>query len=440
MLVEFHCENVRSFDQEMRLSLEATSLAEGAVPRDLPWREGGRSLMRVLPAAAVFGANASGKTNVLRAMADMRNNVLHSFETSRTAGVQRKPFLLDPEAASWPSRFGIDVIIKGIRHTYEFALTSGEVLEEAAYRYPKGKAALLFRREGGEVQAGAGNRGKARAVTEILRPGALYLSAAAAAGHPDLLPLFRWFEANMLLVESANRSSRWSVTAQRLRNEDRRPAVLAMLQAADLGISGAQVREIDPQLLDRYRRAMVIVGGDATEADSDEGSLSPLVPADVIMSHRGKQGHVEFDIADESQGTLVWLGLIGPVLDSLAAGSVLLVDELDASLHPALVQQVVRLYQDPQTNPLGAQLIFNTNETTLLGDSVGDRVLGRDQVWFTEKLQGSSSHLYPLSDLSPRRQESLSRRYRAGRYGATPIVSPQEFAEVAAGAAAGGRP
>ena len=128
---------------------------------------------------------------------------------------------------------------------------------------------------------------------------------------------------------------------------------------------------------------------------------------------------------------MVWFGLAGPVVHALASGSVLLVDEIEAGLHPALVRQLVRLFQDPETNPRGAQLIFNSHEASLLGDSGGERVLGRDQVWFTEKSDDGASRLYPLSDLSPRIDEAIGRRYLAGRYGATPILADKDFAEAA---------
>jgi AAA15 family ATPase/GTPase len=106
---------------------------------------------------------------------------------------------------------------------------------------------------------------------------------------------------------------------------------------------------------------------------------------------------------------------------------VFLADELDASLHPALVAQLVRLFQDPKTNPHRAQLVFNSHDAMLLGESGSDRLLGRDQIWFTEKRGDGSTRLYPLADLDPRREEAIGRRYLAGRYGATPILSRDEF-------------
>jgi hypothetical protein len=430
MLLAFRAENVRSFRDELELSLLATTLAEKDVPHAVSWREGGRAI-RVLPAAGVFGANASGKSNLLRALADMRAHVLHSFRQGDPAGgMPRSAFRLDPSRERAPSRFEVDVILNGIRHEYGFVIDDDRVLEEWAYRYPRGKAALLFRREADEVTLGERNRAKGRAVIEILRPNSLLLSAAAAANHPDLLPIRQWFGQNLLLAEASSRAYRWAFTAELLRQEGRRDQVLGLLNAADLGITDARVRELDPQLVERLRRVSRILEGREDEPegkDLDGDLLEPL----VVLSHRGAGGDVDFDSAEESLGTMVWLGLAGHAIDALAQGNVLLVDEIEASLHPALVVQLVRLFQDSESNPKGAQLIFNSHEVSLLGDSSGDRVLGRDQVWFTEKSYDGATRLYPLADLSPRSDEAIGRRYLAGRYGATPILAREEFAEVA---------
>jgi AAA15 family ATPase/GTPase len=127
--------------------------------------------------------------------------------------------------------------------------------------------------------------------------------------------------------------------------------------------------------------------------------------------------------------------LAGPVIDALASGTVLLVDEIEASLHPVLVARIVEMFQSPESNPNGAQLIFNSHEASLLGDSVGDRMIGRDQVWFTEKNNDGATRLYSLADLDPRPDEAIGRRYLAGRYGAVPILAKESFTQIARDAA-----
>jgi AAA15 family ATPase/GTPase len=439
MLLAFRAANVRSFRDPLELSLQATAMAEEGVPREVPWREATRHPLRVLPVAGVFGANASGKTNLLRVMDDMRRIVLTSFKApGRSSRISRHPFRLDSDAMNTPSEFSVDLVLNGIRHEYGFRVDDTRVMEEWAYRYTHGKASTLFRRTGDNVDLiGDLNRAKGRAVKEILRPHSLFLSAAAAADHPDFLPLYEWFDSNLILCEASSRTARWLYTAHLLTHENRRAQVLDMLHAADLGITDAKARSIPSEVMERLKKALQALN------DSEEASASFELSEDSLMSvslsHRGSRKSVAFDVTDESLGTLVWLGLVGPVLDALSRGTVLLADELESSLHPTLVAQLVRTFQDKSSNPNGAQLIFNSHEAGLLGNSTGERTLGRDQVWFTEKLHDGRTRLYPLSDLDPRKDEAVSRRYLAGRYGATPIIVDAEFAALASAAAAGGR-
>ncbi len=316
--------------------------------------------MGILPVAGAFGANASGKTNLLRAMDDMRSMVLHSFRSgSPVGGVPRRSFALDGSSSDRPSQFEVDIVLNGIRHLYGFIFDDKRFTEEWAYRFPHGRAALLFHRRGLEVELGALDRVKGKAVTELLRPNALFLSTAASANHPALLPLYGWFSRNLLLAEAKTRPFRQAFTTQMLEDKERGERVLALLRAADLGVSGAKKQEPDPVMRERLQRAVRILMGQEGEAESTEDG-PPFDQMGVRLIHDGIDGNVDLDADDESLGTLVWFGLIGPVVDALAGGSVFLADELDASLHPSLVRQLVRLFQDPTTNPRRAQLIFNS--------------------------------------------------------------------------------
>jgi len=428
VLLAFRGENVRSFRDEFVLSVVATTVAEPDVRRSVHWREGG-STIDVLPVAGLFGANASGKSNALRAMADMRDLVLGSFRRGTpTGGLPQRPFRLDPEAVNRPSRFEIDLVLDGVRHQYGFTFDREQVIDEWAVHFPKGRSVLLFSRKGLEVELGARERARGRAATELLRPNALFLSTAASANHPLLLPLYGWFERNLLLAEAQSRDRRQLITARMLDDPKHSLKVLEFLRAADLGIEGAKTKELDPKLRERLERVMQVLLEDeiaAAEAPIDEMLVNPS------LLHRGVSGEIEFEMAEESLGTLVWFGIVGPVVRVLSDGAVFLADELDASLHPVLVAHLVALFQDAETNPRRAQLVFNSHDTTLLGDSAmerleggpGRRLLGRDQIWFTEKANDGATRLYPLSDLAPRKDEATERRYLAGRYGAVPIVS-----------------
>jgi len=433
-LLSFRARNVRSFRDEFEFSMLATALAEKGVPRSIPWREGGSEL-EVLPLAAIFGANGSGKTNVLRAMNDMRTLVLQSFRHSPTAALAHTAFRLDPAYAQQPTRFEIAIVLEGIRHEYGFEFDRRRIVREWAYRFPHGRAALLFERDGDSLEFGPVERAKSRAARELLRPNALFLSTAAQVNHPLLLKLYAWFDRNLLLAEAPSRVARQAYTIEMLEGENRE-AVLELVRAADLGITGAKRYDIDDDTREKLNRAFRILAGD-DEVESI--ALEPLLDSLMVLEHQGAEGPVEFGPDEESLGTLVWFGLAGPIVDVLSRGAVFLADELDASLHPVLVAQLINLFQSPETNPNRAQLIFNTHAVSLLGDTASDRIIGRDQIWITEKENEGATRLQPLADQNPRKDEAIARRYLAGRYGGTPILSTERFRRIAEFATAGDR-
>lgn len=443
MLVAFRAENVRSFRDPVEFSLEATALAEPGVPRLVPWRKDRNSShIRVLPVAAVFGANASGKTNLLRAMDDMRRLVATSFRkkprSGRRAKLHRRPFLLDPTYDNLPTSFEVEVIIDGIRYDYGFSITNTSVIAEWARHYPRGRAATIFSRVDDRIQFGDNFKGSkvAQVVEDLIRPEALFLSTAAALNYKPLKPLSDWFDNNLNLCDAGSREARWAYTAEMLEDDARRDQVLELLQIADLGITGARARQADPETMERVRTIMELMSADHEGVEVPDFDAEDTIVG-FSLGHQGVRDSYELDSTDESLGTLVWLGLIGPLLDALVDGSVLLADELESSLHPSLVEEVVRLFQSPVSNPNGAQLIFNSHEARLLGNSESGRVIGRDQAWFAEKSNDGATSLYALADQGPRKSEAIARRYMEGRYGAKPILSHAEFGEFGARVASG---
>ena len=401
-------------------------MAEPSVARELQSGDGDRT-EHVLPGAAIYGANASGKTNVLRALADLRSLALNSFRS----GVPGSPLPWHPFAFSSDdahpasTRFELELILDNVRCDYLVVADGSSVREERLRRYPLGRAKTVFHREGGAMSHGSELSRQGRLVEPLLRSNALFLSTAAASGYEPALPLFMWFERNLILAESWNRTARLARFTQLIDDPGTYEKVRALIQAADLGVTGVERARIPEELRARLRRAVLILEGRDDEAGDIDIEL-PEFGFRLVHEHNGVE--ISMDPESESFGTVVWLGLMASVVEALDSGSVLLADELDASLHPSLVAQVVRLFQSPDTNRLGAQLIFNTHDTSLLGNSVDDRVLGRDQVWFTEKVGDGSTRLYPLTDSTPRREESVGRRYLAGMYGGIPIVSPGDFA------------
>jgi len=386
MFVQFRFSNFRCFREEQTLSLLAsTAMGRANLLRTV---EPELALLRI---AAIYGANASGKSTVLEALRFVRDAAVHSHQKWLPgAGIPADPHRL---AEGTPSRFEVTFFASETLFEYAFTVDAEQVLEERLVA-SKGRRHLWFERTANRNETftfGKALRGENRAIARLTRPNSLFLSAAAANNHPMLGPVYAWFESKLRFSNSDDRFRRLQETLKIIRAEDR-GQVLAFLRQADLGITGLSFEE-----------------------DSTLGLRLQL------MHERGSRAFL-LPFEQESQGTRAWIALAAPVLTSLDQGSILGFDEIDASLHPYLVREVVRLFQDPIRNPNGAQLLFNTHDATLLGDLPDDSPLARDEVWVTEKLEEGGSQLVPLSDYNPRSDENLERGYLLGRYRGVPIL------------------
>ena len=212
------------------------------------------------------------------------------------------------------------------------------------------------------------------------------------------------------------------MTAEMVSKQNQRKRIIQMLQTADLGITSLTVNPLDDEDAEQLRRVIGLIRQAEGDPDLPDPSETDVVSFRQLgLTHSGAEGDVSLGPEDESQGTLVWVGLIGPMLQALDEGKVVLLDELDASLHSDLVELIVAVFQDPRTNHNGAQMIFNSHDGALL-EGAGAWSLGRDQIWLTEKYADGGTKLYPLDDFSPRRDDDIRGRYYRGRYGAIPVV------------------
>jgi hypothetical protein len=333
------------------------------------------------------------------------------------------------------------LVLEGVRWQYGFDIDDHRVLGEYAYYYPKGRQALVFRRnrDGREPSFGPTFRSSGRTLARLVRKNALLLSVAGAvadeSGHKPqgianlLGPLFTWFSTNLLLMESDNGLERIAYTAERLQYPEQQAAILNLLQAADLGITKIERVETDPEVAERFERAVRILTGHEEESETRQEGKFVVLSSDLVrLHHTGAEGPTPIQPMHESQGTRAWVSMLGPLLDTIGNGSTVLVDELDGSLHPHLVREFIRLFQNRNNNPRCAQLIFNAHDPTILGDS-GRRNLGRDQIWLTEKKADGATTLYSMAQFRPKRDEALGRRYLQGRYGGVPVLDPAEFQE-----------
>jgi hypothetical protein len=414
MLIRFRLENFRSFRDEQELSFVASSL------RDLPEvvREVKGIDQGLVTVAAIYGANASGKSNVLKALAHMEAAVRLSHRSWKPEGpIRTEPFLLDEESGKRASTFEVDLLLDGVRFQYGFTLSSEAVLREWLYAYPSARKQTWLLREGQAFRFGKQLLGENRAIENLTRKNSLFLSAAAQNNHEQLSPLYRWFADDLYFV-TERREMLPHMTAELCKGDDGiKKRIAEMIGAADLGIIGFDVME---EILDDRYKTLAQAFASALEVAPDD-SANPITVTRPALRHRSAQeGGVSFQERNESAGTLAWLGLLGPMLSALEAGGTLCIDELDASLHPVLAKEIVALFNNPKRNQNQAQLIFSSHDTNLLDPEL----LRRDQIWFVEKDRQGSSHLYPLTDFKPRKDENLERGYLQGRYGAIPFVGP----------------
>lgn len=418
MLLRFRVSNFLSIRDEQELSLIALDAHPDLAMAPVP-----RSRHSVLPVAAIFGANASGKSNVVHALDFMREAVLESHQRWKPgAGVPRKSFLFDDAGRTRSSTFAVDIAVEGVRYEYGFAVDDHRVTEEWLHSFPEGKPRRLFEREADQpIHFGPSLKGRRALVADVVRPNSLFLSAAAANNHAQLAPLYRWFRSGCRLVTESDAPGRLEHTLHELEERDR-DRLLALLEYADFGVSDIQVeqRQMPAEQAEKFVAWLETV--DPAHADNlDPKQLS--MPPDVRLVHH--PGGAALPLRSESSGTRTWLELLGPVTSTLREGACLVVDELDARLHPELAGQLVGLFQDPSTNPNGAQLVFNTHDATLLKKTSAAR-LHRDQVWFTEKDQDSATRLFPLTEYRVRDTlDDVEGRYLKGRYGALPFFDEE---------------
>lgn len=404
MLVRFEVGNYRSIAEPIELSLVA-------VDSD---REAARYIAgldhRILTRAAIFGANASGKSNVLGALTWLVNAVTVSLK-SWEEFIPIEPFALDSRISE-PSEFSIDFVLDEVRYQYNLEVARTGVLREELYYYPGGAPRSVFSRSGDVVDI-AEDVGSASPFMELLTPTTLMLSLARRFDLKIAADFARSLTQTQVLGRGITRRSvrhminrpstatlfddkmlDWTAAKERRRWREQ---ALNLLRYADLGISNVKVER--------------------TELPSDDdiapGSLS-YSRRTVRMLHEGADGAVPFDLDDESEGTRAWFALIAPVLQSLDRGTPLVVDELDLSLHPILSAQLLKLYHDLGTNPNNAQLIFTSHDTSLLSH------LNRDEVWLTQKRADGSTELEPLSEFAIRSSSDIEAEYLRGRYGGVP--------------------
>jgi len=414
MLLEFRVKNFRSLRDEQVLSMVASSdktlLDRHALATGL------NAAPHVLKSAVIYGANASGKSNLIKALQLMQALVLSSPDLpAGQAFGQCQPFRLDVGSAQAPTELDLTFLLDGVRYQYGVALTAERIVREHLRVYKAFKPQRWFDRHYDAVAErdvysfGPALKGAKTLWEGATRPNALFLSVAVRFNSEALRPVLEWFASQLVILNEHSRLSE-TFTVQMLKDEGLRKDICNFLRSADISIADIEV--ITRTAMVRAVNVNLVTGQHETIASEQ--------PVDELRFHHSTdEGKAVFDLMDESSGTRNLLALAGPILDMLKMGRTLVVDELDTSLHPQLVQALVRLFHQPDINSGNAQIIFTTHDTSLL-DAYG--LFRRDQIWFVEKGHDQCSTLYPLLDFSPRKNEALARGYLQGRYGGVPFI------------------
>ena len=426
MLIEFQVENYLSYRDSKTLSM----LASGQVSEHYETNVISIERTPLLKSAVIYGANASGKSNLLDAMAYMRWFVINSSKEGQAdEPIDVSPFKLDTATENEPSRFEMTFFMNGIRYRYGYQADRKSVVAEWLFEAKKEKEKPLFLREGDGIDVrpsfseGAGLESKTR-------DNALFLSVVANFNGELAGNIIKWF-SNLRMAHGLHEMQYANVSSKMIQDVDQKENLVELIRKADLGIEDiiATEEEFDISGLEKAL---------TEEAFNEFTQNLPKNRVSLASVHTKYTDGIPSGITsmkldeEESEGTQKFFKLAGPILESLDQGSILVVDELEAKLHPLLTRMIVRLFHSSVSNPNGAQLIFATHDTNLLEHGE----FRRDQIWFAEKDRQQATDLYSLAEIKIAHEDGADRKVRKdarygkdyfkGKYGAIPYLGDFE--------------
>lgn len=414
MLIELFGRNFRCFRDEFRLSMLATDIepdgTRGVIEVEV---EGEDKPLRLLRSVAIYGPNASGKSSVLWAAAALNHMIRTSATTASDDPIlPYEPFLLNDASATGPVKLGLRAVVDRREYDYSVAFDDTEVIEERLVRLTREREEVLFDRNEKRVEGAWTEDRQFGLIEEGFRPNALLLSLADSLA-PSLTQGLAVTLRNLLIARfTVSGTVTSSDVAELAHNDDAGFGrwLTTWLRQADFGV-------------DRYD-----VNPTPLPADTESLTRPPKRRTSpkykLSLFHRGRDGSVEFPSELESWGTRRLIEL-SPIFYDLMHGNgfrALFIDELDASLHPQLLDGLLREFNECPQERVYGQLIFATHETSLLDHEAKDAVLRRDQIYLTEKDADGAARLYSVAEFKERNNLNLRRRYLQGRYGALPSL------------------
>ncbi|MBM7560912.1 AAA family ATPase [Fusibacter tunisiensis] len=405
MLIQFNFENYKSYLDEVSLDLTATSYTE--LKDNLIEGKKKEMYMKVV---SIYGANASGKSNILEAFEHMKRLVIKSLEESNKSNkMYLKRFQFSEVGKKTPALFEVFFMHKGKEYQYGFNLNEKKILSEWLYKRNfrfKKKYELVFEREGQKYNLNKDLQ-KANDIIEIMNEKTLLITLLSSFEVEDIKNVFDWF-VETEVINFGNVTFEYIISKSLPKvdfdNEKESNRFTEFLENIDIGIKG-------------IRKEKTSLNG-----HTDNGAFEKYrIYTKHLNMDTGKLE--EIPLSEESSGTIKMIGLYRFILDALQKGKTLLVDEMDAKLHPLLTRYIINLFQNSDSNPKGAQLIFTTHDTNTLSNEL----FRRDQIWFVEKDKRGVSELfslaeYKIDDKKVRKDASYNKDYLGGRYGAIPNI------------------
>ena len=424
MLIEFKVTNFRSIKETQTLSMVAGNATKDKELESNTFESGITNLSSLVRSAVIYGPNASGKSNLIAALAFLDGMVRESAREAQVGEpIEINPFRLDAASRNEDTEFEIHFISQNVRYQYGFSLNAERIKSEWLTAYPNGKAQKWFERQ---YDASTGQyeyqfspsftEGKARQErANYTIANNLYLSVAVQKNSQQLLPVFTWFQKKLNYILSMNHLSDGR-TSRMCQDTEGKKEVLAFMNAAGIGVKDFRVdkvlftlNDLPADFPDEFKQKVL---------KDMEGHVS--FDTKFLYQSNDTKELIPFDMTDESDGTRALFSFVVPWLEMIKNDEIVFVDEIDTSLHPLLVHHLVKLLNCSTSR---AQLVFTTHDTTLLSQ----RIMRTDQVWFVEKDQQQSTQLYSLADFSPRKNDALEKGYLNGRYGAIPFLSELDF-------------
>lgn len=417
MLLSFTVGNFRSFKENKTFSMKAAPIQE---LKEFVREDCGES---ILPVTAIYGANSSGKSNLLTAMLAMRSILLSSIKTNPTEDLDTDIFKLDEAYSQKPTHFEVVCTIESKIYRYGFEYNSKKITKEWLYDATKGKEKLLFTRN--ENGIGVDDKfAEGQGKEEITTKNKLFLSVVANFNGKISISVMNWFQ-NFNILSGINDED-FKLFSIDYITKDSPEAIKAksFLESMDLGFSSLKKTEINfedtlpPDFPEDLKKDLL---------KKYPNSKTPFLKSGhMFHSNDGSVTEQFFSVEEmESEGTKKILNMSGPIIDTLINGQTLVIDELDAKLHPLLTRKIIEIFNSPESNPNKAQLIFATHDTNLLSN----KILRRDQIWFAEKDRNDeSTDIYPLSYIREQNGDKIrndriyEKDYINGKYGAIPFL------------------